>query len=76
MTTSDSAARSRFAASFVDFENLYYYVTNNFEVDGEPIDAVLSVLRGVRNRFEEEGTSTIITKAYADFDYLRFGSPE
>lgn len=63
--------RSRFAAVFLDFENIYYFFKNHFFDPPELNDHVLELLRNLRQKLTEEyGLDCIVLNAYADFERL------
>ncbi len=63
----------QFAALFLDFENIYYYLREEF-VDPPNLNAaILELLRNLRHHLQDElGLDAIISNAYADFE--RVGS--
>jgi hypothetical protein len=62
---------SRFAAVFLDFENIYYFLKNTFFDPPGLNDHVLELLRNLRHRLSEEyGLDSIVLNAYADFERL------
>lgn len=66
-------ATPQFAALFLDFENIYYYLREEFVDPPNLNDAILELLRNLRNHLQEEfGLDCIISNAYADFE--RVGS--
>ncbi len=63
----------RFAALFLDFENIYYYLREEFVDPPNLNDAILELLRNLRHHLQDEfGLDSIISNAYADFE--RVGS--
>lgn len=73
MDNNVSTQHARFAAMFLDFENVYYYLRNQSDID-EPNDLILEMLRRLRDRLlEERNERCIVMKAYADFE--RISSP-
>ena len=68
---SNGASSTPFAAIFLDFENVYYFLKNEFADPPELNDHVLEILRSLRNRLADEwGLDSIIVNAYADFERL------
>lgn len=64
-------AENRFTALFVDFENLYYFLKPRLANSHDPGDAVLRMVRMLRNKLQQEyGEQCIIQHAYADFEKL------
>ena len=60
-----------FAAVFVDFENLYYFLLNEFLDPANLNDALLEALRKLRDRLNADfNADCIIINAYADFERL------
>ncbi len=62
-------ATPQFAALFLDFENIYYYLREEFVDPPNLNDAILELLRNLRNHLQDElGLDAIISNAYADFE--------
>lgn len=62
---------NHYAAVFIDFENVYYYLRNYYLSLNEPTDLILDMIRNLRTmvlRTREE--RVIVQKAYADFERL------
>ena len=58
-----------YAALFLDFENIYYYLTNNLADGGHSADLILRMVEALRKQLaKENGESVIVSHAYADFD--------
>ncbi len=69
----DSSSPPQFAALFLDFENIYYYLREEFVDPPNLNDAILELIRNLRNHLQDEfGLDSIISNAYADFE--RVGS--
>jgi hypothetical protein len=69
--TNSMQNESRFAAVFLDFENIYYFLKNTFFDPPGLNDHVLELLRNLRHRLSEEyGLDSIVLNAYADFERL------
>lgn len=70
---SQPAPRQRgFAAIFIDFENIYYYLKENYADLPDLNDYILDMLRNLRGYMDRRlGMQTILTKAYADFEQLK-----
>lgn len=67
-----SRGESRFAAVFLDFENVYYFLKNHFYDPPGLNDHVLEILRNLRQRLTEQyGLDCIVLNAYADFERLQ-----
>ena len=67
----NGASSTPFAAIFLDFENVYYFLKNEFADPPELNDHVLEILRSLRNHLSEVwGLDSIIVNAYADFERL------
>ena len=63
----------QFAALFLDFENIYYYLREEFVDPPNLNDAILELLRNLHHHLQDEfGLDCIISNAYADFE--RVGS--
>jgi uncharacterized LabA/DUF88 family protein len=56
-----------FAALFIDFENVFYYLYQRFNDLERSSDAVSEMIRKLRNRVEDE-VPLIVMHAYADFE--------
>ncbi len=67
------AHRSRgFAAIFIDFENIYYYLKDNYGDLSDLNDYLFEILRNLQHHLERRlGLQCIIMKAYADFERLK-----
>ena len=64
-------SESRFAAVFLDFENIYYFFKNEFADPPELNDHILELLRNLRAHLTEQfGLDSIILNAYADFERI------
>lgn len=60
-----------FAAVFVDFENLYYFLYNEFDDPANLNDAILEALRNLREQLKSRfQADSIVINAYADFERL------
>ncbi len=61
-----------YAAVFIDFENIYYYLKENYADLPDLNDYILDMLRNLRSYLDRRlGLQTILTKAYADFEQLK-----
>ncbi len=62
---------SRFAAVFLDFENVYYFFKNTFFDPPGLNDHILELLRNLRQKLTDEfSMDCIVLNAYADFERL------
>jgi uncharacterized LabA/DUF88 family protein len=61
---------SSYAAVFIDFENVYYFLKNHFQDPPDLNDYVLDIVRTLRERLSERGLDSLISYAYADFERL------
>ncbi len=61
---------SPYAAVFIDFENVYYFLKNHFHDPPDLNDIVLDVVRNLRQQLSEKGLDSLISYAYADFERL------
>ena len=61
---------SPFAAVFIDFENVYYFLKNHFQDPPDLNDYVLDIVRSLREQLSERGLDCLISYAYADFERL------
>ena len=77
MTTSlatPPAAASPYAAVFIDFENVYYFLKNHYLDPQDPHDYALDLVRALRDTLKrEQGLDSLVLYAYADFDKLPSG---
>ncbi len=72
---SGSMSSTPFAAVFLDFENVYYFLKNEFADPPELNDHVLEILRNLRTHLAENwGLDSIILNAYADFERIGPGA--
>ncbi len=63
--------RARFAAVFLDFENVYYFFKNTYFDPSDLNDHILDLLRNLREKIAEQyGLDCILLNAYADFERL------
>jgi len=61
----------QFAAIFLDFENIYYFLSKEFMDPPNLNDAILELLRNLRGHLSDQfGLDCIISNAYADFERL------
>ncbi len=70
----NAPARPRsYAAVFIDFENIYYYLKDNYADLPDLNNYLFEMLRNLQHYLERRlGLHCIITKAYADFERLKF----
>ncbi len=70
-----TATGTRFAALFIDFENVYYFLKNRVVSDHDPNDLVVRLIRELRNHLSATfGAECILNHAYADFERIQDGS--
>ncbi|RYY18388.1 MAG: NYN domain-containing protein, partial [Cytophagaceae bacterium] len=71
---SSAAAASPYAAVFIDFENVYYFLKNHYLDPQDPHDYALDLVRALRDTLKRElGLDSLVLYAYADFDRLPSG---
>jgi hypothetical protein len=69
-----AAAASPYAAVFIDFENVYYFLKNHYLDPQDPHDYALDLVRALRDTLKRElGLDSLVLYAYADFDKLPSG---
>ena len=69
-----AAAASPYAAVFIDFENVYYFLKNHYLDPQDPHDYALDLVRALRDTLKrEQGLDSLVLYAYADFDKLPSG---
>jgi hypothetical protein len=69
-----AAATSPYAAVFIDFENVYYFLKNHYLDPQDPHDYSLDLVRALRDTLKrEQGLDSLVLYAYADFDKLPSG---
>ena len=61
---------SPYAAIFIDFENVYYFLKNHFQDPPDLNDYVLDIVRSLREQLAAKGLDSLISYAYADFERL------
>ena len=61
---------SPYAAVFIDFENVYYFLKNHFHDPPDLNDYVLDIVRSLREQLGARGLDCLISYAYADFERL------
>lgn len=59
-----------YAAVFVDFENVYYFLKNHFHDPPDLNDYVLALVRKLRETLAARGLDCLVLNAYADFERL------
>ncbi|WP_426061923.1 NYN domain-containing protein [Hymenobacter sp. B1770] len=67
---SPKSPASPYAAIFIDFENIYYFLKNHFQDPPELNDYVLDIVGTLRKQLHEKGLDSLISYAYADFERL------
>ncbi len=66
---------SHHAAVFIDYENIYYYLKNNFKEPPELSSYTTEIVRNIRLQLEDRlGLQVIVMNAYADFERVGGGS--
>ncbi len=69
-----AAATSPYAAVFIDFENVYYFLKNHYLDPQDPHDYALDLVRALRDTLKRElGLDSLVLNAYADFDKIPTG---
>ena len=69
-----AAATSPYAAVFIDFENVYYFLKNHYLDPQDPHDYALDLVRALRDALKRElGLDSLVLNAYADFDKIPTG---
>lgn len=69
------SAGSPHTAVFIDYENIHYYIKNNYRDPPELGTYTAEIIRSLRQNLEgERGLQVIITNAYADFERVGGGS--
>ncbi|WP_310397363.1 NYN domain-containing protein [Hymenobacter sp.] len=61
---------SSYAAVFIDFENVYYFLKNHFHDPPDLNDYVLDIVRTLREQLSARGLDSLISYAYADFERM------
>ncbi|MDB5268603.1 MAG: hypothetical protein JWP58_1643 [Hymenobacter sp.] len=61
---------SPYAAVFIDFENVYYFLKNHFHDPPDLNDICLDIVRTLREQLSNKGLDSLISYAYADFERL------
>lgn len=67
---SSKSPASPYAAVFIDFENVYYFLKNHFHDPPDLNDYVLDLVRTLREQLSDKGLDCLISYAYADFERL------
>ena len=69
-----AAGTSPYAAVFIDFENVYYFLKNHYLDPQDPHDYALDLVRALRDTLKRElGLDSLVLNAYADFDKIPTG---
>jgi hypothetical protein len=69
-----AAGASPYAAVFIDFENVYYFLKNHYLDPQDPHDYALDLVRALRDALKRElGLDSLVLNAYADFDKIPTG---
>ena len=67
-------AAPAYAAVFIDFENVYYFLKNHYLDPQDPHDYALDLLRSLRDTLKRTyALESLVLNAYADFDKLPAG---
>jgi|SRR6476661_381577 len=61
---------SPYAAVFIDFENVFYFLKNHFHDPPDLNDYVLEIVRKLREELSQKGLDCLVINAYADFERL------
>ncbi len=65
---------SPYAAVFIDFENVYYFLKNHYLDPQDPHDYALDLVRALRDALKREySLDPLVLNAYADFDKIPTG---
>ncbi|AMR26777.1 hypothetical protein A0257_06405 [Hymenobacter psoromatis] len=65
---------SPYAAVFIDFENVYYFLKNHYLDPQDPHDYALDLVRALRDSLKrDQGLDSLVLNAYADFDKIPTG---
>ena len=65
------AKQETFAALYIDFENIYYYLKNHLPDEQDPAEVSLRTIRKLRIALEQDHQlDPIVQVAYADFDRI------
>ena len=67
---SSKSPASPYAAVFIDFENVYYFLKNHFHDPPDLNDICLDIVRTLREQLSAKGLDSLISYAYADFERL------
>ncbi len=70
MANRTAPAGPSYAAVFVDFENVYYFLKNHFHDPPDLNDYVLALVRKLRETLAQQGLDCLVLNAYADFERL------
>jgi hypothetical protein len=74
LSASPAGAASPYAAVFIDFENVYYFLKNHYLDPQDPHDYALDLVRALRDALKRElGLDSLVLNAYADFDKIPTG---
>ena len=69
-----AGAAPSYAAVFIDFENVYYFLKNHYLDPQDPHDYALDLLRSLRDSLKRDyALESLVLNAYADFDKLPAG---
>src|SRR5438477_4074244 len=72
LTSSISGTTPAYAAVFIDFENIFYFLKDNYADLPDLNDYIFDILRSLQKHLEDRlGMRTIIAKAYADFERMK-----
>ncbi len=70
MSKRAAPAGPSYAAVFIDFENVYYFLKNHFHDPPDLNDYVLGLVRKLRETLAQQGLDCLVLNAYADFERL------
>ncbi|GAA4347144.1 hypothetical protein GCM10023185_02000 [Hymenobacter saemangeumensis] len=67
---SSKTQASPYAAVFIDFENVFYFLKNHFHDPPDLNDYVLEIVRKLREELSTKGLDCLVINAYADFERI------
>lgn len=70
-----NANESRFAAMFIDYENIYYFLKKELGTSTDAVDTTVDLFRKLRTKLLTDGRGDcIVQHAYADFEQVQSAS--
>ena len=74
MSAQPNPQRRSYAAVYIDFENIYYFIKNHYLENEDTHNYAVDLIRRLRTKLKDElGLETLVLEAYADFESMPSG---